>query len=53
MFDDHEWDPSCDYLFFRNNMPDCQKLRAKLRRRKGVERMPASVAGTLLETSPT
>ncbi|XP_042160579.1 protein C8orf37 homolog [Oncorhynchus tshawytscha] len=36
MFDDHEWDPSCDYLFFRNNMPDCQKLRAKLRRRKGA-----------------
>ncbi|XP_064865268.1 cilia- and flagella-associated protein 418-like [Oncorhynchus nerka] len=36
MFDDHEWDPSCDYLFFRSNMRDCQKLRAKLRRRKGA-----------------
>ncbi|XP_065154649.1 cilia- and flagella-associated protein 418 isoform X1 [Paramisgurnus dabryanus] len=35
MFDDHEWDSSCDYLFFRNNMPDHHKLRAKLKRRKG------------------
>ncbi|KAL0984853.1 hypothetical protein UPYG_G00149470 [Umbra pygmaea] len=35
MFDDHEWDPSCDYLFFRNNMPDRQKLRVKLKRRRG------------------
>lgn len=35
MFDDHEWDPSCDYLFLRNNMPDYHKLKAKLRRRKG------------------
>ncbi|XP_055759055.1 cilia- and flagella-associated protein 418-like [Salvelinus fontinalis] len=37
MFDDHEWDPSCDDLFFRSNMRDCQKLRAKLRRRKGAQ----------------
>ncbi|XP_071240468.1 cilia- and flagella-associated protein 418-like [Salvelinus alpinus] len=37
MFDDHEWDPSCDDLFFRSNMQDCQKLRAKLRRRKGAQ----------------
>ncbi|XP_066572043.1 cilia- and flagella-associated protein 418 isoform X1 [Amia ocellicauda] len=35
-FDDHEWDPSCDYLFFRNNMPDCQKLKAKLLRKRGT-----------------
>ncbi|XP_061573944.1 cilia- and flagella-associated protein 418 [Cololabis saira] len=34
MFDDSEWDPSCDYLFLRNNMPNCQKLRTKLRRRR-------------------
>ncbi|XP_074540023.1 cilia- and flagella-associated protein 418 [Halichoeres trimaculatus] len=34
MFDDCEWDPSCDYLFLRNNMPDRQKLRAKLRKRR-------------------
>lgn len=34
-FDDHEWDASSDYLFFRNNMPDCQKLRARLRSRGG------------------
>ncbi|XP_076827653.1 cilia- and flagella-associated protein 418 isoform X2 [Brachyhypopomus gauderio] len=36
MFDDHEWHSSCDYLFFRNNMPDHTKLRSKLRRRRGV-----------------
>ncbi|XP_050988087.1 cilia- and flagella-associated protein 418 isoform X1 [Labeo rohita] len=35
MFDDHEWDSSCDYLFFRNNMPDYHKLKVKLRRKKG------------------
>ncbi|XP_035235120.1 protein C8orf37 homolog [Anguilla anguilla] len=33
-FDDHEWDSSCDYLFFRNNMPDRQKLQAKLKRKR-------------------
>ncbi|XP_056332122.1 cilia- and flagella-associated protein 418 [Danio aesculapii] len=35
-FDDHEWDSSCDYLFFRNNMPDYHKLKVHLRRRVGV-----------------
>ncbi|XP_051577721.1 cilia- and flagella-associated protein 418-like [Myxocyprinus asiaticus] len=35
IFDDLEWDSSCDYLFFRNNMPDYYKLKAKLRRKKG------------------
>ncbi|XP_078108167.1 cilia- and flagella-associated protein 418 isoform X2 [Sander vitreus] len=36
MFDDCEWDMSCDYLFLRNNMPDRQKLRAKLKKRRGL-----------------
>ncbi|KAM9353777.1 cilia- and flagella-associated protein 418 [Symphorus nematophorus] len=36
MFDDSEWDSSCDYLFLRNNMPDRQKLRAKLKKRRGL-----------------
>ncbi|XP_029958491.1 cilia- and flagella-associated protein 418 [Salarias fasciatus] len=36
MFDDCEWDSSCDYLFLRNNMPDRQKLRSKLQRRTGL-----------------
>ncbi|KAM4579854.1 cilia- and flagella-associated protein 418 [Odontesthes bonariensis] len=36
MFDDCEWDPSCDYLFLRNNMPDRQKLRTKLKKRRGL-----------------
>ncbi|XP_060725798.1 cilia- and flagella-associated protein 418 isoform X2 [Tachysurus vachellii] len=36
MFDDQEWDSSCDYLFFRNNMPDCNKLRVKLKRKQGA-----------------
>ncbi|XP_054637913.1 cilia- and flagella-associated protein 418 isoform X2 [Dunckerocampus dactyliophorus] len=35
-FDGWEWDPSCDYLFLRNNMPDHEKLRGKLRKRNGV-----------------
>ncbi|KAG7469983.1 hypothetical protein MATL_G00134610 [Megalops atlanticus] len=34
-FDDQEWDPSCDYLFFRNNMPDRERLQAKLKRKRG------------------
>ncbi|KAJ8290946.1 hypothetical protein GJAV_G00019510 [Gymnothorax javanicus] len=33
-FDDHQWDSSCDYLFFRNNMPDRVKLQAKLRKKR-------------------
>uniref|UniRef100_A0A096MBZ7 Cilia- and flagella-associated protein 418 n=1 Tax=Poecilia formosa TaxID=48698 RepID=A0A096MBZ7_POEFO len=36
MFDDSEWDPSCDYLFLRNNVPDRHKLQAKLKKRKGL-----------------
>ncbi|KAK3552008.1 hypothetical protein QTP70_031606 [Hemibagrus guttatus] len=36
MFDDQEWDSSCGYLFFRNNMPDCNKLRVKLTRKQGA-----------------
>ncbi|XP_011617163.1 cilia- and flagella-associated protein 418 isoform X1 [Takifugu rubripes] len=36
MFDDCEWDSSCDYLFLRNNTPDGHKLRARLNRRRGV-----------------
>ncbi|XP_018534230.1 cilia- and flagella-associated protein 418 [Lates calcarifer] len=35
MFDDCEWDSSCDYLFLRNNVPDRHKLRAKLKKRRG------------------
>uniref|UniRef100_A0A8D3DMY8 Cilia- and flagella-associated protein 418 n=1 Tax=Scophthalmus maximus TaxID=52904 RepID=A0A8D3DMY8_SCOMX len=35
MFDDCAWDSSCDYLFLRNNAPDRQKLRAKLKTRRG------------------
>ncbi|KAK5861681.1 hypothetical protein PBY51_017138 [Eleginops maclovinus] len=35
MFDDCEWDPSCDYLFLRNNMPERQKLGSRLRKRRG------------------
>ncbi|XP_059920837.1 cilia- and flagella-associated protein 418 [Gadus macrocephalus] len=34
-FEDQEWDSACDYLFLRNNMPDGERLRAKLRRSKG------------------
>ncbi|XP_068942697.1 cilia- and flagella-associated protein 418 [Petaurus breviceps papuanus] len=35
-FDDYMWDKSCDYLFFRNNMPEFNKLKAKMTKRKGT-----------------
>ncbi|XP_019383507.1 PREDICTED: protein C8orf37 homolog [Gavialis gangeticus] len=34
-YDDYFWDKSCDYLFFRNNMPELSKLRAKMIKKKG------------------
>ncbi|OCT77039.1 protein C8orf37 homolog [Xenopus laevis] len=36
IFDDRQWDESCDYLFFRNSMPDLSKLQPKLKRKKGA-----------------
>ncbi|XP_063343831.1 cilia- and flagella-associated protein 418 isoform X2 [Pelmatolapia mariae] len=36
MFDDCEWDSTCDYLFLRNNMPERQKLGTKLKKRRGL-----------------
>ncbi|XP_010004812.1 PREDICTED: protein C8orf37 homolog [Chaetura pelagica] len=36
LFNDYIWDQSCDYLFFRNNMPDLCKLRAKMTKKKGA-----------------
>uniref|UniRef100_M3XIP9 Cilia- and flagella-associated protein 418 n=1 Tax=Latimeria chalumnae TaxID=7897 RepID=M3XIP9_LATCH len=35
-FDEYEWDKSCDYLFFRNNMPNFNKLKGKMNRRIGT-----------------
>ncbi|XP_067392942.1 cilia- and flagella-associated protein 418 [Emydura macquarii macquarii] len=34
-YNDSQWDKSCDYLFFRNNMPELSKLRAKMIKKKG------------------
>ncbi|KAH0617552.1 hypothetical protein JD844_015932, partial [Phrynosoma platyrhinos] len=34
-YDDYQWDKSCDYLFFRNNMPEFSKLRAKMLMKNG------------------
>ncbi|XP_048364190.1 cilia- and flagella-associated protein 418 isoform X1 [Sphaerodactylus townsendi] len=34
--DDYQWDTSCDYLFFRNNMPEFSKLRTKMVKKKGT-----------------
>ncbi|XP_064010810.1 cilia- and flagella-associated protein 418 [Pogoniulus pusillus] len=36
LFNDYVWDQSCDYLFFRNNMPELGKLRAKMIKKKGA-----------------
>ncbi|XP_036731371.1 cilia- and flagella-associated protein 418 [Manis pentadactyla] len=35
-YDDSVWDKSCDYLFFRNNMPEFHKLKTKLVKKKGT-----------------
>ncbi|XP_074843014.1 cilia- and flagella-associated protein 418 isoform X2 [Carettochelys insculpta] len=35
LYNDYQWDKSCDYLFFRNNMPEFSKLRMKMIRKKG------------------
>ncbi|KAF4022460.1 hypothetical protein G4228_014291 [Cervus hanglu yarkandensis] len=35
-YDDCRWDKSCDYLFFRNNMPEFHKLKTKLVKKKGT-----------------
>ncbi|XP_032875959.1 protein C8orf37 homolog isoform X1 [Amblyraja radiata] len=34
--DDCEWNKSCDYLFFRNSMPDVSKLEVKALSKKGA-----------------
>ncbi|XP_047373948.1 cilia- and flagella-associated protein 418 isoform X2 [Sciurus carolinensis] len=33
-YNDCMWDKSCDYLFFRNNMPEFHKLKTKLVKKK-------------------
>ncbi|XP_006538263.1 cilia- and flagella-associated protein 418 isoform X1 [Mus musculus] len=35
-YNDYMWDKSCDYLFFRNNMPEFHKLKTKLIEKKGA-----------------
>ncbi|XP_053571198.1 cilia- and flagella-associated protein 418 isoform X2 [Bombina bombina] len=35
IFDNCEWDASCDYYFFRNSMPDISRLQTKTIRKKG------------------
>ncbi|XP_029447607.1 protein C8orf37 homolog isoform X2 [Rhinatrema bivittatum] len=34
--DDYQWDISCDYLFFRNNMPEFSRLQEKMIKKKGT-----------------
>ncbi|XP_078543130.1 cilia- and flagella-associated protein 418 [Lissotriton helveticus] len=34
-YDDYQWDKSCDYLFFRNSMPELEKLQSKMIRKRG------------------
>ena len=35
-FDDVHWAANTDYLFLRNNMPDYQRLKSKLKTKKGA-----------------
>ncbi|XP_028410165.1 protein C8orf37 homolog [Dendronephthya gigantea] len=34
-FDNYQWHSSCDYLFFRNNIPDFSKLKVNLIQKRG------------------
>ncbi|CAB4012441.1 C8orf37 homolog [Paramuricea clavata] len=34
-FDNYQWRSSCDYLFFRNNIPDFSKLKVNLIQKRG------------------
>mgnify|MGYP002804267457 CR=1 FL=1 len=34
-FDNYKWHSSCDYLFFRNNIPDFSKLKVNLIQKQG------------------
>nr|XP_033789570.1 protein C8orf37 homolog isoform X1 [Geotrypetes seraphini] len=36
IYDDYQWDTSCDYLFFRNNMPEFSRLQEKMLKKKGA-----------------
>lgn len=36
VFEDNKWDQSCDYLFFRNSMPELSKLKCKMIKKKGT-----------------
>ncbi|XP_030072762.1 cilia- and flagella-associated protein 418 isoform X2 [Microcaecilia unicolor] len=36
IYDDYQWDTSCDYLFFRNHMPEFSRLQEKMIRKKGT-----------------
>ncbi|XP_077127050.1 cilia- and flagella-associated protein 418 isoform X2 [Ranitomeya variabilis] len=35
-FEDYKWDASCDYLFFRNSVPDHSKLQTRMVKKKGA-----------------
>lgn len=35
IFKDFAWDPTTNYLFLRNNMPDFEKVRPKLKIKRG------------------
>ena len=35
ILNEYEWQGDCDYLFFRNNIPDFDKLKCKLKRKRG------------------
>ena len=34
-YDNYQWNSSCDYLFFRNNIPDFSKLKVNLIKKHG------------------
>jgi len=49
-FDDHAWAADADYMFFRNFMPNVDKLRAKLRAKDGQRAYSCQCTWVTVET---
>lgn len=48
-YDNVQWDSSCDYIFFRNNVPDYQRLCCKLKNKKGRDISATFISFTFMK----